>query len=327
MFDEIEMKILVLGATGFVGSYLMERAIAAGHAVTGTHYQPTIDTRDWSGFTDHLVRCDIRYREQVDAVVAESKPDIIYLLAAQSYPALSWKAPAETLETNVVGTSNVFEAIKAARLDPVVVVACSSAQYGEVQAADIPVKESHPMRPAHPYGVSKVATEMLALQYWANDRIRSVCARIFNTTGPRKTGDVCADFTYRVARIEAGQIPPVMKVGNLETYRAITDVRDLARALELLAEKGKPGGVYNVSGSRTYQMQDIVDIIRSEATCAFETQVDQALLRPTDEKVIFGDSSHLIATTGWVQQIPLSETVGDMLAYWRTMLGTQGAKV
>ncbi|QCP50772.1 GDP-mannose 4,6-dehydratase [Trinickia violacea] len=314
------MKILILGATGFVGSYLMERAIAAGHEVAGTHYHATVDTRDWMGFADRLTRCDIRYREQTDAVIAKTRPDVVYLLSAQSYPALSWSAPSETLETNVVGTANVFESIRAAKIDPVVVVACSSAQYGEVSPDAVPVKESHPMHPLHPYGVSKVATEMLALQYWSNYRLRTVCARIFNTTGPRKTGDVCADFTYRAARIEAGQIPPALHVGNLETHRAITDVRDLARALELLADRGAPGEVYNVSGSRTYQIREIVDLIQAAAKTPFSLEVDQALLRPSDEKVIFGDSSRLVAATGWKQEISLAQTVGDMLAYWRAQL-------
>ncbi len=320
------MKILILGATGFVGSYLMERATAAGHEVAGTHYHATIDTRDWTGFTDRLTSCDIRYREKTDAVIAKTRPDGIYLLSAQSYPALSWSAPSETLETNVVGTANVYESIRAAKIDPVVVVACSSAQYGEVKPEDVPVKESHPLRPLHPYGVSKVATEMLALQYWSTYRIRRVCARIFNTTGPRKTGDVCADFTHRVARIEAGKIPPVLHVGNLDTHRAITDVRDLARALELLAERGTPGEVYNVSGARTYQIREVVDLIQATARAQFTLEVDQALLRPSDEKVIFGDSGRLVAATGWKQEVPLAQTVGDMLAYWRAQFGT-GAQV
>lgn len=311
------MNILILGATGFVGSYLMERALDAGHDVVGTHYHSTIDSSEWRPYADRLIHCDIRYREQLDRVMTRSRPDVVYLLSAQSYPALSWQAPIETLETNVVGTANVYEAIKAAGIDPVVVVACSSAQYGEVAAEDVPVKETHPLRPMHPYGVSKAATEMLALQYWFNDRIRSVCARIFNTTGPRKTGDVCADFTQRMARIEAGLLPPVLKVGNLDTYRAITDVRDLASALELLAQKGEPGEVYNISGSRAYKIQDVVDLVRRHATVSVEVEVDPALLRPSDEPVIFGDSSHLVAATGWMQGVPLEKTIVDMLGYWR----------
>jgi nucleoside-diphosphate-sugar epimerase len=311
------MNVLILGATGFVGSYLMERAQKAGHHVVGTHYNATIDSREWMKFGDGLVHCDIRYREQLDHAIRVSKPDVVYLLSAQSYPALSWRAPVETLQTNVIGTANVYEAIRAAGIDPVVVVACSSAQYGEVAAADVPVKESHPMRPLHPYGVSKAATEMLAIQYWVNNRIRSVCARIFNTTGPRKTGDVCADFTLRMAKIEAGLSAPVLKVGNLETYRALTDVRDLASALELLAEKGTPGEAYNISGARTYQMREVVDLVRKHARVPVEVETDQALLRPSDEPVIFGDSSKLIAATGWSQQVPLEKTITDMLAYWR----------
>ena len=319
------MNILILGATGFVGSYLMERALQSGHAVLGTHYHATVDTRDWSGFQDHLLRCDIRYREQVDAAIRRSKPDVVYHLAAQSYPALSWQVPTETLDTNVVGTANVFESIRASGLDPIVVVACSSAQYGEVAAEDIPVKESHPLRPLHPYGISKVATEMLALQYWTNARIRSVCARIFNTTGPRKTGDVCADFTQRVVRIETGLVPPVLRVGNLDTWRALTDVRDLVRALELLVEHGEPGGVYNISGARTYQIREIVDLVLRHARVPLSVETDPELLRPSDEKVIFGDSARMIAATGWKQEFALERTVVDMLDYWRRAYERPGA--
>ncbi|WP_447585100.1 GDP-mannose 4,6-dehydratase [Pseudoxanthomonas mexicana] len=317
------MKVLVLGATGFVGSYLVERALAAGHEVLGTSYNPTIDPRDWAAFQDRVVRCDIRYREQTDRVIAGFRPDVVYLLSAQSYPALSWQAPIETLDTNVLGTANVYESIRAAGIDPVVVVACSSAQYGEVQADAIPVKEEHPLRPLHPYGISKVATEMLALQYWSNWKIRSVCARIFNTTGARKSGDVCADLTQRVARIEAGQIPPVLKVGNQDTWRAITDVRDLASALELLAAKGEAGGVYNISGGRTYQVRELVERVVAAARVPIAVETDPALLRPSDEKVIFGDSSRLVARTGWRQEVDIATTLGDMIAYWRRMFGVE----
>ncbi|WP_372016063.1 GDP-mannose 4,6-dehydratase [Pseudoxanthomonas sp. 10H] len=318
------MKVLVLGATGFVGSYLMERAIAAGHEVLGTSYNPTIEPRDWSSFQDRVVRCDIRYREQTDQVIAGFRPDVVYLLSAQSYPALSWKAPIETLDTNVLGTANVYESIRVCGIDPVVVVACSSAQYGEVAAEDIPVKESHPLRPLHPYGISKVATEMLALQYWSNWGVRSVCARIFNTTGARKSGDVCADMTQRVVRIEAGQSAPVLKIGNQETWRAITDVRDLASALELLAEKGEAGEVYNISGARTYQIRELVQKVLARARVPITVETDPALLRPSDEKVIFGDSARLIARTGWRQEVAIEDTLQDMLDYWRGSLGVAG---
>jgi len=256
----------------------------------------------------------------VQEVIEATRPDVIYLLSAQSYPALSWRAPIETLETNVLGTANVYEAIRMSGLDPVVIVACSSAEYGEVAEVDVPVKESHPLRPLHPYGVSKVATEMLALQYWANNRIRSICARIFNTTGPRKTGDVCADFTQRAVRIEMRLDEPVLRVGNLDSWRAILDVRDLASALELLADKGQPGEVYNISGARTYQIRQIVDLVQANCQVPMTFKVDPLLLRPSDERVIFGDSTKLIRATGWSQQVSLEQTIGDMMDYWRHKL-------
>jgi len=314
------MKILIFGATGFVGSYLLERALAVGHDVTGTDYNATIASSDYAEFQHRLVRCDLRYREQVQEVIEATRPDVIYLLSAQSYPALSWRAPIETLETNVLGTANVYEAIRMSGLDPVVIVACSSAEYGEVAEVDVPVKESHPLRPLHPYGGSKVATEMLALQYWANNRIRSICARIFNTTGPRKTGDVCADFTQRAVRIEMRLDEPVLRVGNLDSWRAILDVRDLASALELLADKGQPGEVYNISGARTYQIRQIVDLVQANCQVPMTFKVDPLLLRPSDERVIFGDSTKLIRATGWSQQVSLEQTIGDMMDYWRHKL-------
>lgn len=310
-------RVLIVGATGFVGSYLMDAMVARGTEVVGTSFLPTVEAKDYAWHAGRLRRCDIRYREQVDAVINDVRPDLVYHLAAQSYPALSWTAPSETLETNVVGTANVFDSIKQARLDAKVVVACSSAQYGDVAQDQIPVKETHPMRPLHPYGVSKVATELLAMQYCRNFGLRTVCARIFNTTGPRKKGDVCADLTERAVSIERGELPPVLRAGNLETFRAITDVRDLIVALELLAEQGQSGEVYNVSGAKLYQVRQLVELIQKNVRIPLEVEIDTSLLRPTDEKVIFGDSSRLVAATGWQQQHDIEQTLRDMLDYWR----------
>jgi GDP-4-dehydro-6-deoxy-D-mannose reductase len=311
------MRVLITGATGFVGSYLTEHFIALGDEVVGTEYLPTVGNRDIDGFRHVLKRVDIRYREQLDSVVGDLKPDVVFHLAAQSYPALSWAAPSETIDTNIKGTANLFEALKHAGIKPVVVVACSSAQYGLVQAQDIPVKESHAMRPLHPYGVSKLATENLAYQYFVNDGIPSVNARIFNTTGPRKQGDVCSDFTHRAISCELGKSSLQMKVGNLETKRAITDVRDLISALLMLADKGKAGHAYNISGAKCYRIGDILDSILSKTNAKIEVVQAPELMRPSDEAVIFGDSSKLIADTGWSQNVALDKTLSDMLNYWR----------
>jgi nucleoside-diphosphate-sugar epimerase len=311
------MKILITGADGFIGSYLMEHFAFKNTDVWGTCYYPTIDIRDIEHLKPRLLRCDVRYFDQVVDVLNRIKPDLIFHMAAQSYPALSWKIPIETLQTNIIGTANLFEAIKLVGLDPVVVVACSSAEYGSVNEAATPVKESHPLLPLHPYGVSKVAVDLLAYSYWVNDKIKAIRVRIFNTTGPRKVGDVCSDFTYRIVMIEKGKCDPVLKVGNLGTYRAILDVRDLIRALVLLWEKGQPGEVYNVSGHKVYQIQEILDVVLKNAKCKVIVREDPALLRPSDEKIIYGDSTKLAQETGWRQEINIEDTIKDMIEYWR----------
>jgi len=311
------MKVLVTGADGFIGSYLIERFASKSLEVWGTYCYPTIDVNDISHLKSRLLRCDVRYFEQVLDVLKQIKPNLIFHMAAQSYPALSWKIPIETLQTNIIGTANLFEAIKFLGLNPIVVVACSSAEYGIVNETAMPVKEGYPLLPLHPYGVSKVAVDLLAYSYWVNDKIRTIRARIFNTTGPRKVGDVCSDFTYRIVMIEKGKCEPILNVGNLSTYRAILDVRDLVRALELLSEKGQPGDVYNISGNKAYQIREILEIVLKNAKCKVMIQEDPALLRPSDEKIIYGDSSKLMQETGWRQEISIEDTIKDMLEYWR----------
>ena len=217
---------------------------------------------------------------------------------------------------------NVFEAIKSVRktnknYDPVVVVACSSAEYGaSLTPENTPVKETAALLPLHPYGVSKVGQDLLSFQYYQNDKIRCIRARIFNTTGPRKTNDVVADFTHRAVDIERKKIA-VLKVGNLKTKRAITDVRDLVNALMLLSDKGTWGDVYNMSGNKVYEINEIVPIIENYMGIHLATEVDPKLLRPTDEPIIYGDSSKLKNDTGWEQQYPLEQTIKDMIDYIR----------
>ena len=205
-------------------------------------------------------------------------------------------------------------------VNPVVVVACSSAEYGaSLIPENTPVVQDTTLLPLHPYGVSKVAQDLLSFQYWQSDGIRCIRARIFNTTGPRKVNDVTADFTMRAVMLEKGR-GEALEVGNLETRRAITDVRDLVSALVLLSEKGRWGEVYNISGETVYRIADLIPMIEAEIGRTLETRVNPKFLRPTVEPIIFGDSSRLKADTGWKQEYDLGTTVKDMIAYWRTKL-------
>lgn len=316
--------VLITGACGMVGSHLIDFYHQNNEVVVGTYFRPTILYEEMTGKCQ-LVNLDVRNKEALMSLIDEMRPQVIFHLAAQSYPTVSWEKPIDTFDANVNGTIHLFEAIRAVRTDtpeydPMVVVACSSAEYGaSLKPENVPINEQAELLPLHPYGVSKVAQDLLAYQYWAGFGIRSIRARIFNTTGPRKQNDAAGDFTKRAIEIEKG-LSNKLRVGNLTAERAITDVRDMAYALRLLAEKGRPGEAYNICGEKAYPMSAIIDIIQKEVKVPFEIWQDPALMRPTDEAIIWGDNSKLKADTGWEQTVSLDQTITDMLNYWRANL-------
>lgn len=317
-------KILITGACGMMGSHMIDFYHGKGVQVYGTYYKPTTNINEYA-HRAVMQECDVRYYYPFFKIISGIKPGIIYHLAAQSYPTVSMDRPQETIETNVTGTVNLFEAIKEVRksdpsYDPVVVMACSSAEYGaSLTPENVPIPEDVILLPVHPYGITKVAQDMLSYQYFINDKIKTVRARIFNTTGPRKTNDVASDFTKRAVLIEKGQ-EKVLRVGNVSAKRAITDVRDLIQAMFLLAEKGRHGEVYNISGSKVYQVSDLIALIEKIMNRKFEIETDPALLRPTDEPIIYGSSARLKKDTGWEQSYSIEQTLMDMISYWREVL-------
>lgn len=319
------MKVMITGIGGMVGSHMTDYLYERGDRPIGLYYNSTVPLSELGDRAD-LFECDVRDALQVYRLVEHHRPLVIHHLAAQSYPAVSWQRPADTLDINLVGTVNVCEAVKLVRLtdptyDPTIVVACSSAEYGASLTPDrLPINEDAPLLPLSPYGVSKVGQDLLAYQYHQGDRLKTIRPRIFNTTGPRKVGDVASDFTRRAVEIELGRSKR-LRVGNLSSRRAITDVRDLVRALIMLAEHGETGEAYNISGAHVYTINEVVELVRLNARVPFELEVDPALIRPTDEPVIFGDSTRLVARTGWKQEITLEKTIEDMMNYWRIQLG------
>lgn len=321
------MNVLVTGAGGMVGSHLVELLYQRGDNVIGVWHKNTKNIEQII-LPIRFVQCDLRYGQGIDEIIMDYLPAQIYHLAAQSYPTVSWVSPAETIDVNINGTVAVFEAIKKARkykdasYDPIVVVACSSAEYGEtlneLEGDRIYVKESAELKPLHPYGVSKVGQDLISFQYFMNDHIRCIRARIFNSTGTRKVNDVTSDFTRRAVEAEKTGVYK-LRVGNLETRRAIMDQRDLVDALMLLAERGKAGDVYNISSEIIYQMRDIVTMIEDQIGHELEIHIDPALIRLTDERIIVGDVSKLKKDTGWRQNIPMKQTIANMLDYWRNI--------
>ncbi len=322
-------KVFITGGCGMVGSHLIEFYYAQGIKPVATWFTPTVDINEVADKC-HYYNCDVKDAAAVDALITQYRPEIIYHLAAQSYPAVSWDLPIETLSTNVNGTVNVFESIKAIRksdptYDPVVIVACSSAEYGSsLTKFDYPVTEAAELLPLHPYGVSKVAQDLLAYQYFATFNIRCIRARIFNTTGVRKTGDVVSDFVRRAVMIEQGRLAE-FTCGNLTTKRAITDVRDLITALDLLSREGTWGEVYNISGSNIYEVREIIGKIEDVMGLKLDPKIDPALIRPQDEPIIYGNVDRLKSATGWEQKVPFEQTIADMVAYWRMKTAAEPA--
>jgi GDP-4-dehydro-6-deoxy-D-mannose reductase len=309
------MKVMITGAAGFIGGYLAQYCSDAGCSTLGIDISEPMDS--WAAA--NFEHCDISNEERLLHLISTFRPDRIFHLAAQSYPTVSLLQPRETLETNVLGTVNLYECLRVAEVPSIVIVACSSAEYGLVAGRDLPVREEHPLRPLHPYGVSKVAQDLLAAQYFANYAIPSVRIRIFNTTGPGKTGDLCSDLTKRVAEMELRMRSPLLMVGNL-TKRAIVDVRDLVRGLWLSAERCVLGDVYNLGGDKIYSVQQVIETIRGLANIPFAVEQDPLLVRGCDEPVIAGDISKFRNSSGWTPEIDLVRTLGDMLEWWRARL-------
>jgi GDP-4-dehydro-6-deoxy-D-mannose reductase len=310
------MNVMITGAAGLIGGFLAKHCLQEGSAVLGLGLGEPAD-----GWRDgEFERCDIRDATRLSQLVSSFRPDRIFHLAAQSYPTVSMIQPRETMDINAGGTVNLFECVRSTAIKPVVVVACSSAEYGLVASHDLPVKETHPLRPLHPYGVSKVAQDLLAAQYFTNYAIPTVRIRIFNTTGPSKLGDVCSDLARRAMEIELGIRLPALAAGNLTSRRAIIDVRDMVRALWMSSERCKMGDVYNVGANEIYSVNELIEAIRGYVKTPFGVKQDPELVRGNDEPVIVGDIAKFQRCTGWKPEIALQQTLRDMLEWWRLRL-------
>jgi GDP-4-dehydro-6-deoxy-D-mannose reductase len=215
-----------------------------------------------------------------------------------------------------MGSLYLFEAVRYMRRVPVVVSACSSAEYGTVPASAIPVTEGQALRPLHPYGISKVCLDLLAREYFLDYKIPAVNVRLFNTTGPGKTNDAPSDFVQQLVRIKKGLQPPVIEVGNLKPHRAFLDVRDTVRGFYLAATKGKPGEAYNLCAVKTCEVGELLRKAIRLAGVKPEIRPVPRLMRPSDERIIFGSTRKIRRDTGWKPLHSLEQTLGSMLDYW-----------
>jgi GDP-4-dehydro-6-deoxy-D-mannose reductase len=296
------VRVLVTGARGFVGRYVAAEIERRGGEVVA------IDRAD----------ADVCDGPAIAALVAGTRPDAVVHLAAQPRVAASFADPAGTFRTNVLGTVAVLEAVRAHAPRARLVVASSAEVYGAPRAVDLPLAEAAPLAPVNPYGASKVAQEAVALQYWRGFGLDVVVTRVFNAIGPGQSTDFALpSFAAQLGAIARGEAPAVLRVGNLDAERDLTDVRDVARAYGALVERGEPGGVYNICSGVVLSMREALDRLVAASGVDVRVEVDAARLRPSDAPRLAGDASRLAAATGWRPEIPLDRTLAELYAEQR----------
>lgn len=337
------MRVLVTGIAGFAGSHLTEYLLGAPsrpetggkHAAEGqrasSEFAPVAPQLAVHGIIhrhdrrirhlrEHLSlhRGDLRNAVWVNDVVAEVAPDYVIHLAAWSDVGGSWQQPWTTYELNLQCQLNLLEALRRHAPATRCLVITSNEVYGLLQPADLPVHEDVPFRPNSPYGVSKVAQDMMAFQYWNSHQMPILRVRSFNHIGPGQADDfVASAFARQIAEIEAGLRPPVVEVGNLEARRDFTDVRDVVAAYWQILHQGTPGGVYNLGSGRSYSVHQILNWLLGMSSVAIETRVDTARLRPSDVPDSVCDARRLQAATGWAPHVPIEQSLHDLLDSWR----------
>jgi GDP-4-dehydro-6-deoxy-D-mannose reductase len=214
-----------------------------------------------------------------------------------------------------LATHHLFDALRRASIRPRVLITSSAFVYAPLDRA---ITETDVVRPNSPYGTSKVAQEMLGKRAWEDDGIPALIARAFNHIGPRQSpAFVASSIAKQIAEIEAGTKAPKLMMGNLESQRDIMDVRDTVRAYQAMMQSAKPGVPYNVSSGTPVPVRQLVTLMTGHARVPIAIEQDPARFRPNDTPLVLGDHSRLTSDTGWTPAIPLSQTVDDLLTYWR----------
>ena len=322
---------LITGITGMVGSHLADYLLEK----TDWEIYGMVRWNDRMDNIEHLmdkinkknrielVNADINDLSSLLMAFSKTKPDYVFHLAAQSYPKTSFDSPLETLETNILGTAKVLDAIKHTGISPVIHVCASSEVFGRVPKEFLPIHEDVTFHPASPYAISKVGTDLIGRFYAEAYGMTVMTTRMFTHTGPRR-GDVFAESTFakQIAMIEAGMIPPVIKVGNLDSLRTWSDVRDAVRAYHMLVtENPQSGEYYNIGGSYSCSIKEMLEYLLSLSTVSnIKIETDPDRLRPIDADLQIPDTSKFKKHTGWEPQIEFETTMKDLLDYWRRMV-------
>jgi GDP-4-dehydro-6-deoxy-D-mannose reductase len=265
-----------------------------------------------------LYEVELTEAPRVVKVIGEVRPELIFHLAAQAAVGRSWADPKGTLINNIIGQLNVLQAVIATQINPKILILGSNEEYGMLYPDELPVKEENPLRPTNPYGVSKVAQDMMGYQYFCSHGLHCVRVRPFNHLGPRQKEEfVVPSLAKQTAEAEARLREPVLQVGNIEVKRDFTDVRDMVRGYYLALLKGEAGEVYNIGSGRATALKSVLDFFLTQSRVALLVEQDPSRFRHGDVAESVCDYSKFKAKTGWQPEIPLEQTLGDVLEYWR----------
>ncbi len=317
------MQTLITGAGGFVGGHLCTYLLShTDWEIVGTVFGQ--EETHSSNPRLQLRTADLRQPDVVETLIDDVKPDSIFHLAAQSFVPDAFSDPWHTLENNIRSQLNLLEAVRKSNHETTFLVIGSNEEYGAPNPDELPQTEDNPLRPNNPYAVSKVGQDFLGLQYHLAYGIPVVRVRPFNHTGPGQSSRfVTPAFASQIARIEAGQQEPVVKVGNLEAARDFTDVRDIVQAYHLAVTEGKVGEVYNLASGEPHSIQELLDMLLSYSKMDIRVERDPERYRPVDVPVVCGSAEKFYQRTGWEPQIPFEQTLQDTLDYWRERVANQ----
>ncbi|MGN0326798.1 MAG: GDP-mannose 4,6-dehydratase [Lachnospiraceae bacterium] len=308
-------KALVIGAAGFVGSYLIHHLHEECHMEVAATKLP----REQLGeLPAEVYDLDILNKNDIVELLFEVRPDYIFHLAAQSSVSVAWNNPQLTIDVNIKGGVNVLDAVRELYYKPRILMIGSGEEYGHIRPGETPIPEDNRLNPGNIYAATKACQNMIGSIYSKAYDMEIVLVRAFNHIGPGQSSIfVVSDFCRQVAEIERGLREPVMYVGNLSAERDFTDVRDVVRAYVLLAQHGVKGETYNVGRGKAVEIREILDMIISMSKCDIKVEIDPAKIRPVDVPIIEADITKLQQATGWQPDIPLEQTIEEVLNYWR----------
>jgi GDP-4-dehydro-6-deoxy-D-mannose reductase len=324
--ESFDLDILITGASGFVGKHLIDKLSEKKDKILGLDL--SIDEKSSDRNID-LEEVDIKDPDKVESIIERLKPSRIFHLAAQSSVKNSWQDPIETFRINVFGGINILEAVKKYSPGSKVLVVCTAEEYGNGNSPGEAIKETDKLNPSNPYAISKAALDFFSTTYNKAYGLNVFVSRSFNHMGPGQSERfVCSDFAKQIALIEKGELPPLIRVGNLGSYRDFLDVRDVVSAYIKIVERAKPGVVYNVCSSRKTKIKKILEILLSLSTRDdIKIEVDKHRLRPIDTDIVFGDNTRLTQDTGWGPQYDLDQSLKDTLQWWRKKVNKKTKEV